>query len=103
MIKVMTFDPAKGKEVYCGYIDGDRFYRTVNNKHYMVKENGYGMQINVLEGLVRTGVKQVVLTTHTGTKLLSKVGSWNLKGVKRDYGSGEQIFLNTKYMEEIRR
>lgn len=98
----MTFDPAKGKEVYCGYIDGFVFYRNVNNSHYMVKENGYGMQTNVLQGLIGAGVKEILLTTHKGTRLLSKVSSWNSKGVRKDYGNGEQVFLNTKYMREVK-
>ena len=38
----------------------------MNNSHYMVKENGYSMQTNVLQGLIGAGVKEI-FDTHKGT------------------------------------
>lgn len=100
-IRITTRDPAKDKDVLCGFIEDDRFYRSVNNRHYMVKENGYGMQIDALEKLVKYGVKEIVLTTHTGTRLTSKPSAWVTKGKKRNYGNGAQIFLDTKFMLKV--
>jgi hypothetical protein len=99
MIKLITKDPAKNKQVFCGNIEGDCFYRIVKNEHYMVKENGYGIQTDVLDKLVAYGVKTIFLKTSRGTIMKSKLSDWNSKGKKRDYGNGLQVFLDTKYME----
>lgn len=101
-IRLTTKDPAKKKEVFCGMIEDNTYTRSVNNEHYMVKEGGYGIQVDVMTKLVKYGVKNVLLTTQKGTKLFSNLTDWVKHGHKKDYGNGEQLFLNTKFMRETK-
>lgn len=96
---VKTFDKAKNKEVVCGYIFGDTYYRTVENKHFMVKYNGYGIQKDVLTKLAAKGIENIKITTKRGTKHLTTVRNWVTKGKSGRYGHGDQIFLSIKAMK----
>ena len=96
-----TFDKAKGKEVTCGYVDGDTYHRKVNNKHYMVKERGYGIQSDIVNRLFKERIKNIVI--HTKTKdLKTTLSSWIIRGHRADYGNGEQVFLDVSYMEVLK-
>lgn len=97
---IRAFDPKKRKEVVCGYVDGDTYHRSVNNRHYFVKYGGYGVQTLILDRLIRKKVKYIVITTHKGTKLKSDIIDWVRWGRKRNYGHGKQTFLGTKFMKE---
>ena len=96
-----TMDPAKEKEVFCGMADTDtkEYFRYVGNDHYMVKENGYGIQSSVLKELMELGIKKVHITTKTSTKMDSNISDWIKHGKEKDYGNGKQIFLAVKFME----
>lgn len=97
-IPVKTFDEGKDKEVFCGYIEGDTFYREVKNEHYMIKENGYGEQADVLQKLLKNGVKKIRIKTKNGTLHESDLKDWVLKGKRKKYGHGNQVFLPVEYM-----
>lgn len=97
VIKVTTFDPHKDKSVFVGKIIGDSFFRTVSNNHFMVKEGGYGLQDDVIKSLLSYGINKVIITTKSGTRHISNFIDWVKYGHKKDYGNGEQVFLNTKF------
>ena len=48
---IRVFDPAKKKLVKAGVLVKEIFIKTVNNKHFMRRERGYGIQEKVLEEL----------------------------------------------------
>ena len=95
-----TFDEGKGKDVVCGYIQGDTYYREVKNLHFMIKYSGYGIQTDILSRLVKDGISNIVITTERGTVHHSKLLDWVKNGKKGNYDHGDQIFLSTKYMEK---
>lgn len=66
----------------------------------MVKENGYGLQVDVLQRLLKYGVRYIVITTKAGTKHVAKFTDWIKNGNKKDYGNGEQVFLNIKFTKQ---
>lgn len=93
-----TFDKAKDKYVRAGNLEGDVYHRKVKNAHYMVKEHGYGIQTDVMSKLLACGAKKILI--HTKTKDLSaSLATWVLRGHRKDYGNGEQVFLSTEFME----
>jgi len=99
-MKVKTYDKAKGKYVYAGDLEGDTYTRKVNNRHYMVKEHGYGVQRDVLEKLISDSVRYIVIQAKQKT-YKTTLATWVSRGKVKDYGHGEQVFLNTNFMEEV--
>jgi len=95
---IKTLDPKKGKEVSCGSVEDDTYYRKVGNKHFMVKHNGYGIQMDVFKKLVKMGVYDVEIITKAGTKHRAPLYTWLSKGKKDDFGHGPQLFLDITYM-----
>lgn len=95
---IKTYDDKKEKEVLCGYVEGDTYYRDVDNKHFMVKHDGYGIQLDVMNQLLKMGVKTIVINTKAGTTHTVPFRTWATKGKKDSYGHGEQIFLSKKFM-----
>ena len=92
-----TFDKKKGKMVFAGEIRDGNYCRKVSNRHYMVKEKGYGIQSTVFAELVKRNIKDVILSTpHTTLK--APLYIWMAKGRSRDYGHGEQVFLSVEFM-----
>ncbi len=96
---VKTYDKCKGHWVSAGIVVGKTYVRNVNNKHYMVKHHGYGIQSDVLKGLFKSGVRKVKLNAKTVT-LRSSLNTWSTRGVEADYGHGKQTFLSTDFMEK---
>jgi len=94
------FDPKKRKEVFVGSVKGDTFYRSVNSKHYMVLEGGYGMQTTLLDKLIREKVKNIRFTTQKGKTLDSTIADWVQWGKIKKYGHGRQTFLKTDFMKK---
>ena len=99
-LQVKTYDTAKRKYVLAGTILGNTYNRSVGYKHKMIKENGYGIQVDVLEYLIKKKVHNIDILTRTGTHLKSHLADWVNKGKKKDYGHGAQIFLDIKFMRE---
>lgn len=98
-IVVKTYDIRKKKYVVAGFIHNSIFYRKVQNRHFMVKHNGYGIQIDVLSTCIKHNVKSIVLTTPKNTMLFSLPSDWVNKGKVGDYNHGKQIFLDVKLMK----
>lgn len=98
---IYTFDVGKNKDVFCGVVEKDIFKRVVDNKHFMVKYGGYGIQKDVLSKLVLYGVRFIEITTKKKTKYKSTIGSWVSKGKVGKFGHGEQVFLNIKFMTAV--
>lgn len=101
-MKMKTFDKAKGKSVMAGSIRNGKYYRTVTNAHYMVKHQGYGIQSNVFSELYAKGVHTIVLQAK-GVNLIAPLYVWVDNGVVKDYGHGDQVFLSTKFMREVKK
>ena len=99
MIRLNTFDKKKNKIVKCGYVEGNTYFKDVNNKHYMFKYNGYGIQEEIFKKLVLHGTKYIQIKTKAGTLHTSDVVYWIKNGKVDDFGHGKQIFLDIKFMK----
>jgi len=99
-MKLKVYDPQKNRNVTIGELIGDTFYKEVHSKkHFMFKLNGYGITESAFRKLRIKDVKHMlILETDTGVKLQSTLDDWSLKGIVKDFGAGEQRFLNIKYM-----
>ena len=95
--KVYTRDPKKNSLVLAGYIKDDTFYREVKSKHFMVKMNGYGIQLDVFSKLQKRQIKNIILISRRSV-FKSTLADWNTKSIKKDYGHGLQVFLSVNYM-----
>ncbi len=95
-----VFDPAKKKEVICGYTDKGTYYREVKNEHYMVKYKGYGIQEELFTELMDT-VNKIEIRTQAGSIFKTTLANWVKKGKRAKFGHGYQIFLPVKEMELI--
>lgn len=104
-MKLMTYDPAKKKMVLVGYWNKDKklLGRKVGPQHFMRVLQGYGIQNDVFQQIIKSGIKHIALKEiHTGDILLSNVKSWLNEGRVKDYGHGKQRFLSVKYMRRKR-
>jgi hypothetical protein len=100
MKRITTYDKKKKRDVFCGYVDNDTYYRDVDySKHYMRKYRGYGIQSDVLSTLLRDGVKRVEIREGKTKTYISTLQDWLLKGKKGNYYHGDQVFLDIKLME----
>lgn len=94
-----TFDEVKNREVVVGTLEGETFTKQVTNKHYMVSENGYGIQAEVLDELVEAGCK--VIEIHSKKSIWkSHINQWGLNS--KSYGHGLQVFLSIHRMEKVK-
>jgi len=98
---IYTLDKKKDRKVKAGEIIGKTFKRNLKSNHYMVKENGYGMQVDVLERLVKEGVEDVALN-YKSRRYVSRLQDWALNGKRKDYGHGEQVFLDKSYYKVLK-
>lgn len=99
-IRLLTFDKNKKRSVKAGYVENGVFYKNVDNEHYMIKYSGYGVQVDVLEELVKAGIKEIRIITSKGTLIKSHLSDWVSKGKKDSFGHGEQIFLAVSEMSK---
>jgi hypothetical protein len=102
MKNLKTFDPKKRRIVMAGTILGDVFKKRVGKKHFMIKYNGYGIQNEVLDKLIREKVKTIEITTHEGNVLKSDIADWVARGKSKSHGHGRQTFLDINFMEGFR-
>jgi len=98
-MKITTFDPKKNKMVTVGILKDRVFTKKVNKNHFMVKEQGYGIQQDVLEKLMIAGCDKITLKTKTKT-YCNYLSDWITKGNLENYEHGPQVFLNKKYYTE---
>lgn len=100
-MKILTYDPKKGKKVLCGNLVGDTLFRDVEAKHFMQVLQGYGIQEVVFQEILSMGVKYIILKeTHTDKRWKADTETWRLKSKVADYGHGKQRFLSLKYMHD---
>ncbi len=100
MLKVFkTWDKKKGKIVVVGTLEGTVFTKIVSAKHFMVIEEGYGIQSYTLIQLLEAGCKIIEIITKNG-RWRSELKQWiELPG--KDYGHGLQSFLPVRKMEMV--
>lgn len=92
MIKpIYAFDPKKNRKIKAGIYKEGTFTKEVKSRHFMRKENGYGIQEEVIERLQELGCQTVVIASPTN-KYTSEFNKWLQQPVK-DYGHGKQRFL----------
>lgn len=99
--KITCYDPAKNKEVVCGFVEHKVFHRDIKPEHYFKKYKGYGEQVSVLEKLSRLGVYSIVL--HEPKRVyLSDLKQWfdPSMSTQVNYGHGLQSVLPIKHMLE---
>ena len=92
-MKIYCYDPGKSKNILAGEYDTrtSTFSKKVNNRHYMIKEHGYGIQEEVLQKLAKEGCYEIHIYTKTGA-YITLLDDW-LKRPIKNYGHGNQRFL----------
>lgn len=100
-MKIKTYDPKKDKEIVAGDFDADTgvFTKTVTKRHFMIREGGYAIQVEVMDILSRWECKQIIIRSKTKTyKVLFDI--WYKNGTVKNYGHGDQSFFPVKFMNE---
>jgi len=97
---IKTYDTAKAKTVFVGYLQGDTFTRKVNKRHYMVVERGYGLQDEVIGTLITTECKKIIIK-GSRYEYESTLDQWTVRPL-RNYGHGFQRFLSVEKMRRIK-
>lgn len=105
MVKILTYDPKKAKQVLAGTIDKNNvFIKKVTAKHYHRKLQAYAIQEEVLLELSEKGVKKVRILSPKNT-YETRLSDW-LNGTRyvfiRDYGHGKQRFFPVCRMKKIK-
>lgn len=97
MGKIYITDPGKKKKVLAGELNGFIFSKKVKPIHFMYKYNGYGIQSELIEQFLKSGVTNIhiLLSDHF---LASTPSDWWEKGQIDNAGNGDQIFLNIDLM-----
>lgn len=100
--KVYCFDPKYRKLMLMGNKVGNTFFKSVEQKHYMVIVGGYGFQYDAFIDFEKEGIEKIqILERHTGHTWESKPSEWIANGKIADYGRGKQIFLSMKFMRMV--
>jgi len=99
-IRLQAYDYKKKKQVFVGFIKDCIFYKTAKPLHFMVLENGYGIQFTVIQQLYNLGCDKIVIKTKTSI-LESSFIDWKKK-TPTNYGHGRQIFLSVDKMKRIK-
>jgi len=102
MEKIYTFDPQKKRIVFAGIFYNRNFFKKVDQRHFMRMVQGYGIQEDVIERLLKRGCEKVILKTPL-CLLVSNFSDWLEEDIDSiDYGSGKQVFLPVKRMKRIK-
>lgn len=96
-----TYDEGKAKKVMAGKLKDGVYRRNVEKKHFMIKENGYGIQTDVITRLLSAGCDKVILS-YKSSLYISDFRDWLLNGNRNNHGHGEQIFLDKSYYKVIK-
>jgi hypothetical protein len=95
---IHTYDPGRNKMVKAGTLSKDVYTKRVNDKHFMVLEQGYGIQEDVMADIENAGCKTIRLICKRNVYHIP-FETWKKKGRRSNYGHGTQVFLNKKYYE----
>lgn len=99
MIKFLTWDAKKRKQVLVGEINGKQLIKKVDPlKHFMRVVGGYGIQYEALVELKAKGITRVTIQEKGGKEWDSTIEDWFNNSSFADYGNGKQAFLSLKYM-----
>lgn len=92
-IELFSFDPKKHKKVLAGIylFDSFIFRKEVKPRHFMVKENGYGISEDIIQQLIHLGCDKIQIQTKKNLYEFSFESLLN-QPIK-DYGHGSQRFL----------
>lgn len=90
-IRIITFDPKKGKQVLVGDFENGILYKRVTSAHFMIKEQGYGIQEDVIERLKELNCEIVRIIATTKTFDIPFIEY--LKVEPKNYGNGPQRFV----------
>ncbi len=92
-ITIPAYDTKKNKKIFTGIFDSDllRFTKKVKPNHYMIKEQGYGLQEDAFQYLKELGCETVRIISKTKTEDFQFECLNNL--TIRDYGHGKQRFF----------
>lgn len=96
-VPIYAYDPKKNKRIKAGSLLGAVFVKQVTSKHYMIKEQGYGIQEEVLEVLTEKECNYIIIKTKISS-YTSQLSQWTNLPVK-NYGHGLQRFLKIDKME----
>ncbi len=98
-MKVNAYDPKKDKKVFAGVYLTDKsiFIKTVSQKNFMIVEDGYGIQWEVMKQLKEWGCKEIHIKLN---KEVYEVNfeTWYENGNIKNYGHGKQSFFKLKGM-----
>jgi hypothetical protein len=88
------FKNASGKVI--GKVSGDVFCKkVVKSKHLLRKWNAWGIDKAVVDSLIRNGIKQIIVhEKEENIDYETSVKDFVEKGIKEDFGHGDQIFLS---------
>ena len=93
MIKILSYDPKKGKMVEAGKFNPETktFFKKVNRNHYFRIRQGYGISEDVYAQIDHMDCKEVSIENETETRQISFSFVKDLKN--ENFGSGYQRFI----------
>lgn len=118
-MKVIEFCDEKGKKIIFD-LNGKKIFlmteekekkviRNAKSNHYLGKYGGFAFNEEIIDYLVRKGYLKIEIL-YNGRSYNSEIKDWVEKGVKDNFGYGNQIVLSSKFMtikesleEKIRR
>ena len=88
-----SFDPMKNEKIVAGEYNYDKsmFIKKVNSRHYMIKEQGYGISEDVVQQLIQLDCALLKIESKRLEYIFRFEDILNLP--KKNYGHGEQRFL----------
>lgn len=103
-LKLYSYDGGKNRKVFVGSYFPDKkiFYKKVEPIHFMRKFNGYGIQFDVIQELLRVGCERIAIRP-VGEKVayLSDIKDWENEEIRKgNYGHGLQVFRPVSMMSE---
>ena len=99
---VVTLDKQKDKLVKVGILTKNKVFKKIvdERKHFMHKEQGYGIQIEVMEQLAKLGCSKIFITVKpTNLKYSVDFNTWKNYNRIKDYGHGLQSFFPLNKMQ----
>ena len=99
-MKLYTYDPRKNKRVLAGKFNTDtrEFKKEVKACHFMKKEQGYGIQEDVVQKLQELDCVAVIIKSNLITWFIP-FSYWKNAPTK-DYGNGLQRFISVRMIEK---
>lgn len=74
-----------------------KIIREAKSNHYLGKYGGFAFNQEIIDYLVRQGYLKIEIL-YNGRSYLSDLKDWVSKGIKDNFGYGDQIVLPSKFM-----